>query len=78
MKILFLVTENKIETLLIGVHFTHNSETITLINEGKNINFNNLNEILVNSEKGFVVFTDNLNKCKEFQEKIREIYSKGG
>lgn len=78
MKILFLVTENKIETLLRGVHFTHDSEIITLIDEGKSINFNSLNEILINSKKGFVVFTDDLNKCKEFQEKIREIYSKGG
>lgn len=78
MKFLFLVTEDNVTTLLRGVDFVHNSQIIFLLEEKKDVLMCDLNEVLFNAKKGFVVFTDDLRRCSELQNKIKNFKTKGG
>lgn len=78
MKFLFLVTEDNVTTLLRGVDFVHNSQIIFLLEEQKDVLMCDLNEVLFNAKKGFVVFTDDLRRCNELQNKIKNFKTKGG
>lgn len=72
MKYLFKVTNDSVETLLNGVDFELRGKLIILLKENCRILRYDLNEILINFNQGFVIFTDDVNLIDECKYKLNK------
>lgn len=72
MKYLFKITNDSVKTLLNGVDFELRGKLIILLEENCKILRYNLNEILINFNQGFVIFTDDVNRIDECKCKLNK------
>ncbi len=73
---IYKVTAKSVEILTINIGFFLGNNKI-IFNNGLSINTSYMNQILVNKDDGFVVFTENSKLLLSYQESIKKLLKKG-